>query len=124
MSWKTPLLDKTFKADAAVAAYVAVTPGTDADHVATAGAGEVVIGVTGQVGAAAAEDPLDVTLVGIAEITLAATLVAGALVAADAAGHAVAATDGDPTIGRLIHGGVDGDVVPVLLQFGTASVPA
>lgn len=124
MAWKTPLLDKTFKADAAIGAYCAVTPGSDDDHVAIATAGDVVLGVTGQVGASAAEDSVDITLVGIGEITLAATLSAGALVAANADGHAVAATDGDPTIGRLIHGGVDNDVVPVLLILSTASIPA
>jgi hypothetical protein len=122
MSWKTPILDKTFKADGAIAAYTAVTPGSDQDHVATAGAADIVIGVTGQVGAAAAEDPVDVTMLGIAEIELAGTLAAGALVASDASGNAVAAADTNPTIGRLVHGGVDGDVVPVFLNFGTASL--
>jgi hypothetical protein len=66
--------------------------------------------------------PVDVTMLGIAEIELAGTLAAGALVASDASGNAVAAADTNPTIGRLVHGGVDGDVVPVFLNFGTASL--
>jgi len=123
MAWQTPILTKTFKADGAIGAYTAVTPGTDQDHVAVAGAGDVVLGVTGQIGADAAEDYVDINMIGIGEITLAATLAAGALVAANASGHALAAADGNPTIGRLIHGGVDNDVVPVLLSLGTASVP-
>lgn len=115
--WKTPLLEKTFKAGAAIAAYRAVKFGDDDDHVIQAAAAtDSVIGVCGSVGAGAAEDQVDLILVGIGEITLAATLTRGAQVTCDAAGKAVAASDGNTVIGKLMKSGVAGDVVPILLH--------
>jgi len=117
MSWKTPLLDKAWDAGAAVEPYRFIKFGADDDHVIqAAAASDSMIGVSGQVGADAAEDRIDVTLVGIGEIELAATLARGAQVTADANGKAVAATDGDYVGGKILMSGVAGDIVPILLH--------
>lgn len=55
---------------------------------------------------------------GIGTIILAATLAAGARVSSDAAGAAIAAgAAGELTAGKLINGGVAGDIVPILIDI-------
>lgn len=63
----------------------------------------------------AAGDVGDAIVLGTAYITLAATLAAGATVTSDAAGAAIAA-GGNPVNGRLIVGGVSGDIVEMLVN--------
>lgn len=56
-----------------------------------------------------------VVIGGVAEIVLGAALAAGATVASDATGQAVAAAAG-AQLGKLLQGGAVGDVVPMLWQ--------
>lgn len=54
---------------------------------------------------------------GVTKIELGATLAAGAEVMSNAAGEAVAVTSTNRSQGILLEGGVDGDIVPMLLNL-------
>ena len=58
---------------------------------------------------------VSIAYAGVVYITLNATLAVGALVASDANGKAVAYAAGDYVAGRLMSGGVAGDLASLLL---------
>ena len=120
MSWRTPLLDKNYLSGAAVLPYRFCKFGSSDTAIVTAAAAtDAIIGVSGQVGAPAAGQQIDITLMGIGEVTLAANLARGVLVTSDANGAAVAAATANNRIaGTLLMSGVAGDVVPVMLAIG------
>lgn len=118
-----PGLIKTFLAGAAIGAYTLVKFGSDDKHVVEATAAtDAIIGVTGQLGASAAEEPVDVILTGIAEVKYGGSVTRGALLTATTGGQAVAASPGAGTnasvIGRAMASGVSGDIGSVLLSPG------
>ena len=129
-------LDKSYKAAAAIGSaasgpdlatsydyflFVKLS-GTAGDTVTPATVlGEPVLGVAQQRVAVADINSMgiDVRLLGISKIVLAATLVFGDAVRSDAAGKAVAATAGTRQSGIIVGaGGVAGDVVDILLTPG------
>lgn len=117
MSWRTPLLDKNFFADAAIGSYRFAKFGASDTGAAVAAAGtDALIGVTGQVGALAAGDQVDLTLVGIGEVECGDTVTRGNQLTADATGRAVVASDGDTVGGKAMKSGLVGDVIPILLH--------
>ena len=119
----TPTLIKNFKAGAAVAAYRIVKFGADDDHaIQGAAVGDALFGVGDELGADAAEDSLDVTVDGIAEVEFGGTITRGGLVTSDSVGKAVAAAPATGVNNRVVGiawvSGVSGDIGQVLLQPG------
>jgi hypothetical protein len=115
--WKTPLLTKAFDAGAAIGAYRIVKFGADDDTVILGAAGtDALIGITGQVGAAAAGDRVDVDMAGIGEVAAGDGITRGNQLTSDADGAAVVADAGDTVIGVALKSAVSGDIIPILLR--------
>jgi hypothetical protein len=115
--WKTPLLTKAFDAGAAIGAYRIVKFGTDDDTVILGTAGtDALIGITGQVGAAAAGDRVDVDMAGIGEVAAGDGITRGNQLTSDADGAAVVAGAGDTVSGVALKSAVSGDIIPILLR--------
>lgn len=116
MSWRNPLLDKTFTAGGTINPYRLVKfGGADTTLLQAAAATDALIGASGQVGAASGE-VLDVTLLGIAEVQAGGSITRGNMVTSDANGKAVVASDGNVIAGKALMSAVDGDIIPVLLH--------
>ena len=116
MSWRNPLLDKTFVAGGTIAPYRAVKfGGADTTLLQAAAASDALIGVCGQVGAASGE-VLDVTLAGIAEIEAGDSITRGNSLTCDANGKAVVAADGNVILGKAMMSAAAGDIIPILLH--------
>lgn len=119
--WRSPLLDKTLTAAGTILPYRLLKFSTsDTTVVQATAASDALIGVSGQVGAASGET-LDVTLIGIGEVTLGDTVARGARVTSDASGRAITASDGENVAGMVLKSGVVGDVVPLLLHSAGAA---
>lgn len=87
-----PQLIKNFEAGAAITKHRIVKPGADDDHVLVAAANtDLLIGIADLLGAAAAEDRIDVILAGIADVEFGGTVTRGQSVTADSSGKAVRA---------------------------------
>ena len=116
MSWRNPLLDKTFTAAGTISPYRLVKfGGSDTTLLQAAAASDALIGVAGQIGAASGE-VLDITLVGIGEVEAGGSITRGNSVTSDANGKAVAASDGNVIIGKALMSASSGDIVPLLLH--------
>ncbi len=114
--WRTPLLDKTLTAAGTISPYRLVKFSTsDTTVIQASAATDSLIGVSGSVGAASGES-VDVTFVGIGEITLGDTVARGGQVTSDASGRGIPAVDGNSVAGKVLKSGVVGDVVPILLH--------
>jgi len=104
-------------ADAALATrYLIVKHGTDADHVAIAtAASDALLGVCTDE-ASAAEDPVNVFVIGAGKgtqlVTLGGVVALDGLITADSAGKGVAASSGNKIIGKALKAGVSGDRIP------------
>ena len=117
------LMTKQFTADAAIAAYRIVKLGATDDVVAQgAAATDALIGVVEHLTTAIGER-CDVTMSGIAEVTLGGTVVRGGPLTSDATGRAVAAAPAAGSNNRLIgfalQSGIVGDVIPVQIAQGS-----
>jgi hypothetical protein len=117
MSWRTPLLDKTYDAAAAIEPYrFCKFDSSDATLAVAAANTDALLGVSGQVGAAAAGDRIDATLIGIGEVQLGGSVTRGNQLTSDSDGKAVVASDGNSVGGIALMSGEDGDVIPILLH--------
>jgi len=118
-----PLLQQSYNADGAIAAYRVVKHGTDDDHVAQASAAtDAFVGVTGNLGADTAEDRVDIITHGFAPVDCGGTVTRGDRVTADANGKviAVAADAGNVNvIGTAEMSGVVGDRIVINLLIGS-----
>lgn len=120
----TPGMSKTMLAGAAVIKARIVKFGADEDHVVQSTAvSETLIGVADTVGAANAEENIDVHFAGIATVEYGGTVAAGNKLTTDASGRAVAAAPAAGTnngiIGIALVAGVVGDWGAVLLAQST-----
>lgn len=116
MSWRTPLLDKTYTAAAAIEPYRILKFATaDTTVTPAAAATDALIGVSDQVGAASGE-AVDITLVGVGEVCLGGSVTRGNSLTADADGQAVVAATGNVIIGKALKSGSAGDIIPILLH--------
>lgn len=116
MSWRTPILDKSYTAGGTILPYRFVKfGGADTTLLQAAAATDALIGVSGQVGAASGE-VLDITLVGIGEVVAGDAITRGNAVTSDANGAAVVAADGNVIAGKAMMSAVAGDIIPVLLH--------
>lgn len=115
-----PLLKKTFKAGAAIAARRIVKFGADDEHVIQgAASSDCLIGVMPRFAAAVAEDRVDITIAGIKEVELGGSVTRGDRLTSDSVGRGVAATGGNSYVGVAFASGVSGDIVPCLVCPGT-----
>jgi hypothetical protein len=109
---------QTFVASETIGKYKAVVLGTADNNIDLAGAGERVIGVTGEI-SASANEAVDVQIYGVAKVEAGGTISKGSYVKADADGNAVATTtDRDDAFGIALEAAVDGDIFSVLLCPG------
>lgn len=112
----------SFDAGAAISGNRIVKLSADATVVQGAAATDALLGVSDQNGAASGER-IDVTLDGVAEITLGGTVTRGALLTSDANGKGVAAAPSagvnNRIIGMALVSGVSGDIIDVLLSQGS-----
>ncbi|MEW6314136.1 MAG: capsid cement protein [Pseudomonadota bacterium] len=117
-----PSLIRNFKAEAAVAAYTIVKPGTaDGQVLAAAAVSDKSIGITTDI-AAAINERCDVILSGVADVLYGGTVTRGDLLTADASGRAVtaapAAGANNRIIGIALVSGVVGDVGQIEISQG------
>jgi len=105
---------RTFKADGAITQYTVVKYGTDAQHVAQAGANDKCRGIA-MTAAAAAEDKVEVALPGGgALLKISETVTGGQRLTSDASGLGEVVDAADEAVcGRAENGGVANDVIPV-----------
>lgn len=112
------LLEKSYVAEAAIAANRIVKPGST-DHFVVAGAAsaDLLIGVTHM--APAANERVDVMVQGIADVKLGGGVTRGQWITSDATGQGVAAAPGAgvnaSVIGWARQSGVSGDIIEVVI---------
>lgn len=116
------LLNKNYVAEAAVAAYRIVKPGTaDGNVLQAAAATDSLMGVCESVGPALGER-CDVVKSGIADVEFGGTVTRGGPITADANGKAVAAAPAAGSNVRIIGfaevSAVAGDIAPILVAPG------
>lgn len=116
------ILIKGGTAEAAIAAYRIVKPGTtDGSYVQAAAAADALMGVCESVGPALGER-VDVVKAGIAEVEFGGTVARGGPVTADANGKGVAAAPAAGSNVRIIGfaevSAVAGDIAPVWIEPG------
>lgn len=120
MSYGNAMLVKSFRPEAAVLPYRFVKFGaTDDAVVQGAAAADLIIGVSNVLGATADDvtrgNPVDVTLAGIAELTLGASVTRGQRLMSDATGRGILATSTNMVGAIALRSGAANDVVPVLV---------
>jgi hypothetical protein len=118
-----PILTKNFNAGAAVPAFRIVKMGADDNNVTPAAAAtDLSVGVSTSL-AAAINEPVDVILQGVAEVTYGGAVTRGQLLTSDANGKAVAAAPAaganNRVIGVAMVSGVLDDVGCVLISQGS-----
>jgi hypothetical protein len=122
----TPILIKSFLASATCAAYtIAAFDGTGAQVENADSASAKSLGVFDAQGAVAGQMS-DVIQIGWGEVKLGGTVAAGDELTADADGNAVAiaAEATARSIGTAQAAGVEGDIIPVLVNPSTVTLPA
>lgn len=105
-----------FTAETAVPAFRFAKAGTTEGNVKLAGAGDTVLGVTGELDSAEGRR-CDVQFDGIAEVECGGSVTFGAKLVSDANGKAVAAESGE-YLGIALEGGASGDIIRVKLSGG------
>lgn len=115
-----------FNAGAEVKPYRIVKFGSsNKTAVQATGATDASIGLSDQMGAASAGDPLDVIRSGIGEVEFGGNVTRGDWLTSDADGKAVSTTtDGAQVIGRAEVSGVNGDIGSAHLAPGTFAAGA
>ncbi len=105
-------LQKTLLAGAAILKNRIVKFGADDKHVIQgAAATDKLVGVADNLGADAAEDPMDVIVDGIALVTYGGTVAAGDMLTSDSTGRAITTTTAaNRVIGIAMLDGVVGDI--------------
>ena len=117
----TPMLQKSFSAEAAISPYRLVKLGSADGKVTLAtGATDMTIGVCNEVGPAIGERA-DIIVVGVAFVEAGAAIARGNFVTSDATGRGVVPAPAAGTNNRCIGVAIDsasaaGDVIPVLLS--------
>jgi hypothetical protein len=107
--------------------FLIVKFGADADHITiSTAATDVLLGVCTDE-ATAAEDPVNVALIGSAtgtlRVALGGTVAAGDLLTSDGAGKAVTASSTNKIVGRALGAGVDGEVIEFAVAGAGAVAP-
>lgn len=122
---RNELFIKACYAGAAILPFRIVKHGAaDAFAIQGADAGDAIFGVSDSLGAAAANDPVDVIRGGIAEVTYGGTVTRGDPLTSDAQGRAIKAATGNRIIGFAEVSGVVGDRGSVFIAPGVAGTIA
>lgn len=116
----SPSQIKTFTAEAAIAAFTIVKPGTsDGNMLAAAAVSDKLYGVSDPIGQSTVGGRVEVIIEGEADVLYGGTVTRGDLVTSDASGRAVTAAPGAGTNNRIIGvakiSGVVGDVGTILV---------
>lgn len=122
MAALSPMMQKAFKAGAALAARTIVKFGADdASVVPGAASTDALIGISNELAAAIGEN-VDIVLVGITDVTFGGVVTRGDPLTSDATGKAVAAAPGAGVNARIIGfamvSAVSGDIGPAFLAPG------
>ena len=118
---RNELFIKACYAGAAIGAFLIVKHGAADGFAVQAAAGtDACFGVSDSLGAAAANDPVDIIRGGIAEVIYGGTVTRGDPLTANAAGKAVKAATGNRIIGFAEVSGVAGDRGSVFISPGVA----
>jgi hypothetical protein len=118
-----PLLIKSWNAEGAIAAFRIVKYGAaDGGVLQATAVTEALLGVSGELAAAASGDRIDIVEAGIADVEYGGTVTRGGLLTSDANGKAVAAAPAvgvnNAVIGRARVSGAAGDIGSVNLNPG------
>ena len=121
---RNPGLQKSYSAEAAIAAYRIFKFGAaDGGILIAAAATDKLVGVIDRMPAAVAGDRVDGIRSGIAEVEYGGTIAAGDLLTSDASGRAIVATAGAGSNVRVIGiaevAGVVGDIGSLLIDPGS-----
>lgn len=117
-----PDLIKTFYAEAAIAPYTLVKPGTaDGNMVPAAAATDPIMGVSDTLGAAIG-GRVDVLMDAIGDVKLGGTVARGDPLTSDASANAVKANPSAGSNNRIVGfamiAGVSGDIIPFAINLG------
>ncbi len=122
---RNELFIKACYAGAAILPFRIVKHGAaDAFAIQAAAAGDASFGVSDSLGAAAANDPVDIIRGGIAEVIYGGTVTRGDPLTSDASGRAIKAATGNRIIGFAEVSGVVGDRGSVFIAPGVAGTIA
>lgn len=124
----TPVQIKSFTATAvAIAPYLIVTAVVGGKVELANAATDLLLGTTDALGVDA-DQVIDITTVGVSEVTLGGAVAFGDKLTSDAAGKAVVAAGSagvdKHTIGTAMAAGVANDVIPYQVGLGTLFTPA
>lgn len=122
---RNELFIKACYAGAAILPFRIVKHGAaDAFAIQSAAAGDASFGVSDSLGAAAANDPVDIIRGGIAEVIYGGTVTRGDPLTSDDSGRAIKAATGNRIIGFAEVSGVVGDRGSVFIAPGVAGTIA
>jgi len=122
---RNELFIKACYAGAAILPFRIVKHGAaDAFAIQAAAAGDASFGVSDSLGAAAANDPVDIIRGGIAEVVYGGTVTRGDPLTSDASGRAIKAATGNRVIGFAEVSGVVGDRGSVFIAPSVAGTIA
>ena len=122
---RNELFIKACYAGAAILPFRIVKHGAaDAFAIQSAAAGDASFGVSDSLGAAAANDPVDILRGGIAEVIYGGTVTRGDPLTSDDSGRAIKAATGNRIIGFAEVSGVVGDRGSVFIAPGVAGTIA
>lgn len=122
---RNELFIKACYAGAAILPFRIVKHGAaDGFAIQAAAAADFSFGVSDSLGAAAANDPVDIIRGGIAEVSYGGTITRGQPVTSNADGQAVAAATGNRIIGYAEVSGVAGDRGSIYIAPGNAGTIA
>ncbi|HEX2957730.1 MAG TPA: hypothetical protein VHO70_12920 [Chitinispirillaceae bacterium] len=113
------VLVKKYTSGGVIAPYSFVKFGANRTVVQAAAATDMVIGITGQLGAAEAGVEVNITHIGIDDLKLAGNVNAGQHVMSNAAGLGVAlvVAAGNYSGAIALDSGVSGDIIPVMVSI-------
>lgn len=122
---RNELFIKACYAGAAILPFRIVKHGAaDAFAIQSAAAGDASFGVSDSLGAAAANDPVDIIRGGIAEVVYGGTVTRGDPLTSDSTGRGIKAATGNRIIGFAEVSGVVGDRGSVFIAPGVAGTIA
>ena len=125
MAWiETILATKTITIDTNLAnkeCYFATADATDDDVYNIANASAVCFPISECADGSTTATKGTIVLAGVAKLKLGGTVAQGARIAADSAGKGVAAAAAAAFSAIALAGGVDGDIIPVLISHGTVA---
>lgn len=120
-----PLLCLPFVATAAILSYRICKADAATDKITQASDdNDKFVGVTGQIGASAADELVDLNVAGVVPVTYGGAVAFGDPLTSDANGKAVVAGDGDRVLGTAMEKGALDEIGSVLINHAQLAPPA